>query len=208
MGCESPGFSSLGGFEMDSPQHGSVTQLLEAAGQGDSSAGDQLWKILYDELHRLASRQLANEAPGAMHTTSLVHEAFIKLTDGQPLQFANRRHFFSSAANAMRQIRVDDARRRKRIKRGGGDRPVPLNFEPPANGDDSDEVLAIHELLKRLAEVDPRKAKIVEYRFFAGLSIDETAEVMEISPRTVDSEWQFAKAWLHRELSKESSQED
>jgi RNA polymerase sigma factor (TIGR02999 family) len=187
---------------MDGPNNGSVTQLLEAAGQGDSGAGEQLWKVLYDELHRLASRQLAHEAPGAMHTTSLVHEAFIKLTDGQPLQFANRRHFFSSAANVMRQIRVDDARRRKRLKRGGGDKPVPLNFEPSTDGDDPAEVLAIHELLERLAEVDARKAMIVEYRFFAGMSIDETAEIMEISPRTVDSEWQFAKAWLHRELSR------
>ena len=189
---------------MGDPDHGSVTQLLEAAGQGNVSANERLWKVLHAELHRLASRQLAREGPGAMHTTSLIHEAFIKLTDGQPVQFANRRHFFGAAANVMMQIRIDDAKARKRLKRGGGRRPIQLDREPAVDEPDPGEVLAIKDLLERLAEIDPRKGEVVKFRFFAGLSVDETAEAMGISARTVDSDWQFAKAWLHRELKKAS----
>ena len=189
---------------MGDPDHGSVTQLLEAVGKGDGAANERLWRLLHTELHRLASRQLAREGPGAMQTTSLIQEAFIKLTDGQPVQFSNRRHFFGAAANVMRQIRIDDARTRKRLKRGGGHRPIPLDREPAVNEPDPAEILAINELVDRLAAMDPRKAEVVKFRYFAGLSVDETAEAMGISPRTVDSEWQFAKAWLHREMKKGS----
>lgn len=139
-----------------------------------------------------------------MGSTSLVHEAFIKLTGGQPLRFDNRRHFFGAAANVMMQIRIDDAKARKRKKRGGGQRPISLDCEPAADEQGPEEVLAIKELLDRLASIDQRKAEVVKFRYFAGLSVDETAEAMGISPRTVDSDWQFAKAWLHRELKKGS----
>jgi RNA polymerase sigma factor (TIGR02999 family) len=187
---------------MDTPQDSSVTQLLEAAGQGNSSANEQLKRILVEELPRLKSQQINYEAAGAMQAKSLVHEAFIRLTDGQPLQFANRLHFFCAASSAMRQICVDEARRHNLLNQGGDNRRDNLTLEQPAVSDDPSELLAIHELLERFASVDARKAKIVEYRYFAGMSIDETAEIMQTSPRTVENEWQFAKAWMHREFSR------
>jgi len=188
---------------MASTNTGSVTQLLFAAGKGDATAANRLWSAVYDELHRLARGQLAREGRGcALDSTSLVHEAYLRLVGSEPVEWENRRHFFGAAARAMRQIRVDDARKRGRVKRGGEHRPSPLNAEPPIFSDDPTEVLAVDEALKTLEQTAPRQAQVVMLRYFAGLSVDETAAAMNISPRTVDAEWRFARAWLHREFSK------
>ena len=198
---------------MTTPAPNPITQLLAAAGQGDQAARDRLWAAIYGELHRLAQCQMAGEARGrSMQPTSLVHEAYLRLVGNESVQWANRRHFFAAAAKAMRRIRIDDARKRKRLKRGGGARPRPLHEESvphPQRGwgtlgydPDPAEVLSVDEALSRLEQEDPRKAEVVMLRYFAGLTGDETAQALGLSPRTVDVEWRFAKAWLHRELTK------
>jgi RNA polymerase sigma factor (TIGR02999 family) len=137
-----------------------------------------------------------------LQTTVLVSEAYLRLVGDADVQWANRRHFFAAAARAMRRIRIDDARKRQRLKRGGG-RPVgQLEDDPAAFDQDATELLAIDEALSKLEKADPRKAEVVMLRYFAGLSVEETAAALDIAPRTVDSEWRFAKVWLHRELSK------
>ena len=201
---------------MTTPSPTPVTDLLTAVGHGDASAHDRLWALIYDELHALAQHQLAGDAVGRVRQpTSLVHEAYLRLTAGQEVEWANRRHFFGAAAQAMRRIRIDDARKRDRLKRGGGRQPEALDeasvphpslregWGTPGFDEDPAELLALHEALTRLEQRDPRKAEVVSLRYFAGLTIDETAQAMGVSPRTVDSEWRFAKAWLHKELSSE-----
>ena len=188
---------------MSQPPSSPITQLLAAANRGDSSAVQQLWSVIYDELRRIARQQLADEAPAhARQPTTLVHEAYFRLMGGDAVQWSDRRHFFGAAARATRQIRVDDARKRNRLKRGGGQRPAALAEEPPALAEDPAEVLAVHEALEELEREDPRKAEVVTLRYFAGLSVAECASAIGVSPRTVDNEWRFARIWLHRELSK------
>lgn len=188
---------------MTAPNPEPVTQLLAAAGRGDEHAGDRLWSVLYDELRRLARSQLAGEGRGcSLESGSLVHEAFIRLIGDQPVEWANRRHFFAAAARAMRNIRIDDARRRGRAKRGGDQAHGQMHDQAAIFEDDPVEVLAVDEALKQLEQTAPRQAEIVNLRYFAGLSVDETAQVLDVSPRTVDYEWRFARAWLHRELGK------
>jgi RNA polymerase sigma factor (TIGR02999 family) len=182
-----------------------ITQLLDAASQGDSAARDRLWTLVYEELRRLARHQLASEGGAVpVQPTTLVHEAYLRLTAGQDVEWANRRHFFAAAARSMRQIRVDYARRSRSFKRGGQAAHVDLpdGVEPPVFDQDPSEVLAVSEVLDGLEQKDPRKAEIVMLKYFAGLTGDETARALDISPRTVDSEWRVAKAWLHRALSK------
>ena len=184
----------------------SVTKLLHDAGGGDASAVDRLWDEVYPELRRMAKQQLVGEGPYCkMQTTSLVNEAYLRLVGNAPIEWSNRRHFFSAAARAMRRIRVDDARNRLRIKRGGGKHPDRLLAEPPVEGKEMLQELAVDEALTTLESVDPRRAEIVMLRYYAGLSVDETAAALEVAPRTVDAEWRFARAWLHRELSKGDS---
>ncbi|MFH1748674.1 MAG: sigma-70 family RNA polymerase sigma factor [Planctomycetota bacterium] len=179
-----------------------VTQLLDAAAQGDTAAVDTLWSTVYEELYRLARAQLAQESPDChLQTTSLVNEAYLRLIGDGPVAWNNRRHFFGAAAQAMRRILVDDARSRGRLKRGGGQAPKSLLDDPAAPEKDPAKLLAIHEALNQLEQVDPPRAEIVLLRYFAGLSIDETAAAMGVSPRSIDTGWRFAKAWLHRELS-------
>ena len=188
---------------MSQPPSSPITQLLAAANQGDSSAVRQLWSVIYDELRRIARRQVADEAPAhAREPTTLVHEAYFRLMGGDGVEWSDRKHFFGAAARAMRQIRVDDARRRNRLKRGGGQRPGALIDDPPALDEDPAEVLAVHEALDKLEREDPRKAEVVTLRYFAGLTVEECASALDVSPRTVDNEWRFARIWLHRELSK------
>lgn len=159
--------------------------------------------IVYDELRALAYRQMADEAgPRTLQPTALVHEAYLRLLAGGDGTFENRRHFFFAAARIMRQIRVDDARKRKRLKRGGGDKAGGLKEDPAVFDDDPAEILAVDEALQRLEAIEPRKAEVVKLRYFAGLSIEECAETLGVSPRSVDNDWYYAKAWLHRELSK------
>ena len=191
---------------MTSQPGSSVTQLLDAAAQGDATAVNRLWSAIYDELHRLAQAQLAQDGPGcSLQATSLVDEAYLRLIGDGHVEWDNRRHFFAAAAKAMRRILVDDARNRGRLKRGGDQPPAPLPDALPAPEEDLAKVLAVDEALQKLEQVDPPRAEIVLLRYFAGLSIDETAAALGVSPRTVDAGWRFAKAWLHRELSKGDS---
>jgi len=196
----------------------SVTRLLQAAEQGEAAARERLWSLVYDELRRIAQAQMAAESPASgLQTTILVHEAYLRLVGSEPVGWNSRAHFFAAAANAMRRIRVDDARKRARLKRGGGRHPVGLDHggsgvrkagPAAALGRDDDDnaldLLALDEALDRLEALDARKAQVVMLRYFAGLSIDETAAALGIAPRTVDSDWRFARAWLHRALSGES----
>ena len=180
---------------------GQLTQLMAAASRGERAAQDRLWRLIYDELHQIAGAQMGREQPGrTLQTTALIHEAYLRLTGGSQSQWANRGHFFAAAAEAMRRIRVDDARKRGRIKRGGGQPSFPMIDEPAADDRDATEVLAVNDALAKLEECAPRQAEIVKLRYFAGLTGEETAEALGVSPRTVDSDWRMARAWLHREL--------
>ena len=188
---------------MDNVPTSQITQLLDAVGEGDVDAHERLWKLIYDELHRLAQHQMAHEAPGrTLQPTALVHEAYLRLFGSDDIKWENRRHFFAAAAKSMRHIRIDYARKRVSLKRGGNRSAVPL-FEDQAVFDENpSEVLAIDEALERLKERNELQADIVQLRYFAGMTIDEAAEALEVSPRKVGLQWRLAKAWLHRELSK------
>lgn len=186
-----------------SPQ---VTQLLVAWGKGDELAREQLMALVYEELHRLAHNYMRRESPGhTLQTSALVNEAFVRLVDQKDVRWQNRAHFFGIAAQTMRRILVDYARSRKSTKRGGGAAQISLNEALIVSDERSAEVVNVHEALERLAEFDPRKSQLVELRFFGGLSIDEAAEVLRVSPGTVMRDWTLAKAWLRREISSDGS---
>jgi len=179
-----------------------ITQLLEAWRKGDEAARDELMTVVYQELHRLAHHYMKHELPGhTLQTSALVNEAYMRLIDQNNVQWQNRAHFYGIAAQMMRRILVDYARSRQYAKRGGGIRDLPLEEALIMSQERNEEVIALDETLERLAEFDPRKSKIVEFRFFAGLSIEETAEVLAVSPGTVMRDWTLAKAWLRREMS-------
>ena len=163
---------------------------------------DKLMPAIYDELRRQAAHYLRQERPGhTLQTTALIHEAYVRLVDQRNVQWQNRAHFFGIAAQMMRRILVDHARTKKRAKRGGSDIKVSLDDATVAvKGQDLD-VVAVDEALNRLAKIDEQQSRVVELRFFSGLTVEETAEVMGISPATVKRDWSMAKAWLHRELS-------
>jgi RNA polymerase sigma-70 factor, ECF subfamily len=179
-----------------------VTSLLKAWSEGDESARDQLLPLVYEQLRRLAHQRMQKEEPGhVLQTTALVHEAYLRLVDQSQIQFQNRAHFFGIAARLMRQILVDEARRRKGAKRGGGAITIALSDVPNVADQHAANVLALDEALTRLAAKDRRQSEIVELRFFGGLSIEETAEVLKVSPGTVMRDWTFARAWLKDEMS-------
>lgn len=179
-----------------------VTQLLDAAANGNKDAKKDLWAVIYDELHRMAHQQMLGEAPGrTLQSTALVHEAYLKLFANDDIQWENRRHFFGAASRAMRQILIDDARRRRRGKRGGGVKPGQLLEEPATFDSEPALVLALDEALTELEKEDKRKGEVVQLRYFAGLTEEETANALEISRRTVQLDWRFARAWLNRKLS-------
>ncbi len=181
---------------------GAITELLAAAGRGDGASTERLWRLVYDELHQAARRQMAREGSGhTLQTTALVNEAYLRLLGNDHVHWNSRRHFFAAAANAMRRICIDYARARGSAKRGGGVRPEPFEDGPGISHDPA-EVLAIDDALEKLRADDPRKADVVILRYFAGLTVDETAQALELSPRTVDSDWRFARVWLYEELSK------
>ncbi len=187
---------------MDSPAPHDVTQLLIAWTNGDQAARDQLMSVVYEELHRLARRYMRKESPGhTLQTSALVNEAFLRLIDQRNVHWQNRAHFFGIAAQMMRRILVDHARNRSSGKRGGGERPLSLDDGLIVSEERSAEVVAVHEALEQLAKFDARKSQIVELRFFGGFTIDETAEVLGVSPGTVMADWTMAKAWLRREIS-------
>lgn len=183
---------------------GNITELLVGYGRGDKDAFDKLMPIVYDELRRQAARYLRREQAGhTLQTTALIHEAYVRLVDQRNVQWQNRAHFFGIAAQMMRRILVDHARTKKRAKRGGSDVKVSLaDAAIPVKERDLD-VVALDEALNRLAAIDEQQSRVVELRFFSGLTVEETAEVMGISAATVKRDWSMAKAWLHRELSRE-----
>jgi RNA polymerase sigma-70 factor, ECF subfamily len=183
-----------------SPQE--ISRLLAAWGGGDRAALDELIPLVYGELRRLAHLYTGRKSPGhTLQTSALVNEAYLRLADQTHPRWQNRAHFFAICAQLMRQILVDYARRRGARKRGGGERPVPLDEGLIFSEERAADVVALDEALARLAEFDPRQSRVVELRFFGGLSIEETAEVLGVSPGTVMRDWTLAKAWLRREIS-------
>jgi RNA polymerase sigma factor (TIGR02999 family) len=179
-----------------------VTALLLAWGRGEQEALGALTPIVYDELRRIARRSLAGErVPRTLQATALVHEAFIRLVDVKRVRWQNRAHFFAVAASLMRRVLVDLARARLARKRGGGAQPITLDEAQIVAPKPGSDLLAIDDALQALARVDARKAQVVELRFFGGLSVEESAEVLKVSPETVMRDWKMAKVWLLRELS-------
>ncbi len=184
---------------MDSSED--LTQLLVDAGEGSRDAMDRLLPLVYDELHRLAGGLMRRERPDhTLQATALVHEAYLKLVDQTRVQWRNRTHFFAVAAQAIRRILVDHARTHRRIKRGGGGVKVALDDKVAAFATPVVDVIALDEALTRLAESHPEEARIVEYRFFAGLTTGEAAELLDTTSRTVERRWRFARAWLFQAL--------
>jgi RNA polymerase sigma factor (TIGR02999 family) len=186
----------------DNPSVENVTELLDAWGRGDAAALNKLMPLVYEELHRLAHQYMGREGPGhTMQTTELLNEAYLRLVDQKQAAWQNRAQFIGIAAQLMRRVLIDHARSRASEKRGGTVRPVTLDEAAVLSPTQAEQVLAVDEALQRLSNVDPRKGRIVELRYFGGLTVGETAEVLKISPVTVMRDWSFAKAWLHRELS-------
>ena len=184
-----------------------ITKLLQDWSDGRREALDAIVPLVYDELRRQARHYLRRErAEHTLQTTALVNEAYLKLVEQNRVVWQNRAHFFGIAANLMRRILVDYAKTKNRLKRGGSAENLPLEeaFYIAATDENEIDLLALDKVLNELAEIDQQQAKIVELRFFSGLSIAETAEVLKISPATVKRDWQMAKAWLHHELSRET----
>ncbi len=187
--------------EAQKPPIGEISGLLRAWGDGDRGALDQLTPIVYDELRRLASHYMRGERPGhSLQATALVNEAYMRLVDYKGMQWQNRAHFFAVSAQLMRRILVDHARRHN-MKRGGGVQHVSLDETAIVGGDRAADLVALDDALDALARLDSRKVQVVELRFFGGLSVEETAEVLKVSSVTVMRDWSTAKAWLYRELS-------
>jgi RNA polymerase sigma factor (TIGR02999 family) len=191
---------------MTSPRSKHLTDLLRAWSAGERDAFDELLPLVYNELHRLAARAMRGQPDGhTLQTTALVHEAYLRLVDREvgpeSVVWQSRAHFFAVAARAMRSVLVDHARARRAAKRGGGRRRLEVTVAPDgADQERNIDVIALDEALGRLAEMDQRKVRLVELRFFTGLGIEDAAEVLGISPATVKREWSMARAWLRREL--------
>lgn len=180
-----------------------VTEMLNHWGNGDREVLDKLIPIVYKELRRQAGHYLRREGPGnTLQTTGLVHETYLKLVDQRRVQWQNRAHFFGLAAQLMRRILIDHIRKRKAAKRGGLDLKLPLEEAMAVSTEREIDLLTLDEALTRLAKIDEQQSRIVELRFFSGLSVEDTAGVLGISERTVKRDWQVAKAWLRREISK------
>jgi RNA polymerase sigma factor (TIGR02999 family) len=178
-----------------------VTQLLLDWSNGNQAALDKLMPLVYGELHRLAHQYMNWESPGhTLQTSGLVNEAYLRLVDQREVHWQNRAHFFGIAAQLMRRILVDYARSRHYAKRGGNAQQVSFDEAVMVSPERATEVIALDEALKRLAVIDERKSQIVEFRFFGGLSIEETAEVLKVSPGTIMRDWTLAKAWLRKEM--------
>ncbi len=183
------------------PSPGEVTSLLNRLADGDQEAAAQLVPLVYQELHHLAARCLRHEGPRhTLQTTELLHEAYIKLTAQHSARWQNRAQFFAVASQLMRRILVDYARTQHRIKRGGEQEKVSLDAVLLVSPDRTEELIAVNESLSRLEKLDPRQGRIVELRYFGGLTVDEAAEVLGVSSKTVMREWNTAKAWLYGDL--------
>jgi RNA polymerase sigma-70 factor, ECF subfamily len=187
---------------MATPAKSDVTRLLKAWASGEETALEQLTPLVYNELHRMAQRCMAREQPGhTLQTTALVNEVYLRLVDIEQVNWQDRAHFFAVSARMMRRILTDFARSRHYAKRGGDLRKVSFDEALVVSRQADTSVVAIDEALTEFARIDARKSQVVELRFFGGLSVEETAEVLKISPETVMRDWKFAKAWLMRELS-------
>lgn len=185
----------------DTPEK-EVTRLLEAWSEGKSEAIDELMPMVYEELRRMAKSYMNSQPSGhTLQTTALIHEAYLKLADQREKRWQNRAHFFAVAAQAMRHILVDHARSHKTDKRGGETQIVSLEDVAIISNERANELVALDEALQNLSNIDERKGRVVELRYFGGLSVEETAEVLKISQETVMRDWRFAKTWLLRELS-------
>ena len=190
------------------PAPPNVTSLLHDWSNGDRKAQDQLFQAVYNELHRQAARYLQHEHPGlSLQTTDLIHEAYLRLIDQQHVGWQNRLHFFGIAAQVMRRILVDHARSRQAAKRGGSAIRLPLEEAMVMLPGQDLDFVALDEALNKLAEIDPQQGQVVELRFFSGLTVEETAKVLDVSERTVKRDWNVAKAWLRRELSRGGAEE-
>src|SRR5271166_3186491 len=186
--------------EAGTPPGGQVTEFLRAWSDGDRAALDRLTPIVYDELHRLARRYMKGERLGHnLQATALVNEAYLRLVDYKRMRWQNRAHFFAVSAQLMRRILVDHARRHN-LKRGGGVQHVALEDTAVVGGGRGENLVVLDDALHALARMDARKARVVELRFFGGLSVEETAEVLQVSPGTVMRDWSTARAWLYREM--------
>jgi RNA polymerase sigma-70 factor (ECF subfamily) len=191
---------------MPTPSNHDVTQLLKAWAAGDQEALEELTPLVYEQLHRLAQHYMANERPGhTLQTTALVHEVYIRLVNCQQTNFQDRSHFFAVSAHLMRRILVDFARSRRYQKRGGGAAHVALDEALIICNEPDPDLVALDDALQSLAAVDVRKSKIVELRFFGGLTVDETAAVLRVSAETVARDWRLSKAWLLRQMTREDS---
>jgi RNA polymerase sigma factor (TIGR02999 family) len=178
-----------------------VTRILDRVQQGEARAAEELLPLVYDELRKLASAKMAHEAPGqTLQPTALVHEAWLRLTDSNRQQWEGRSHFFAAAAEAMRRILIDNARRKNRVRHGKGLVRVDLQRVDVASEADDDTLLAVDEALTRLAETDPVKAELVKLRYFVGLSIPDAGRALALSESTAKRFWAFARAWLYDEL--------
>jgi RNA polymerase sigma factor (TIGR02999 family) len=200
---DSPGlvYSAEGAGRM---QEQDVTRLLLAVREGDANAASELVPLVYEELRRLAGHYMRGERPGhTLQATALVHEAWLKLIGATPVEFESRSHFFAMAAQQMRRILVDHARARQADKRGGPAEKLPLNEVVVGPEAEQADILALDDALQTLARLDPQQSRIVELRYFGGLSIEETASALGISPATVKRDWNMAKAWLYQELRKQ-----
>src|SRR5690348_4522506 len=183
------------------PSPHEVTILLRAWGGGDKQALDRLAPLVYRELRRIASRMMAAERPNhTLQATALVNEAYVRLVDTQQVSWQDRAHFFALCARAMREILIDHARSRASAKRGGGQVAIQLDEALAVTPSPEAKLLELDDALKRLAEIDPRKSQVVELRYFGGLNLEETAEALKVSTKTVQRDWDLARGWLYREL--------
>ena len=187
--------------QLDPPPSGEVSKLLRAWSDGDQSALEKLIPIVYEQVHSLARRYMKRERPGhSLQTTALVNEAYMRLVDYKRMQWRDRAHFFAVSAQLMRRILVEHARRHN-LKRGGQVPHLSLDEAAEVGGERSADLIGLDDGMNALARLDPRKVQVVEMRFFGGLSVEETAEVLKISPATVMRDWNTAKAWLYRHLT-------
>jgi len=178
-----------------------VTQMLEAVGRGEPKAANELLSLVYGELRRLATAKMASEAPGqTLQPTALVHEAWLRLTGDDQRKWNDRTHFFAAAAEAMRRILVDNARRKRTGRHGGGHHRTDMPEIASAVMETDDKVLAVNEALETFAALDPQKAELVKLRYFVGMTIEQAAEAIGISERTAKRHWAFARAWLHEAI--------
>jgi RNA polymerase sigma factor (TIGR02999 family) len=178
-----------------------VTRILESLAKGDPTAADELLPLVYQELRTLAAHKMAGQVPGhTLQPTALVHEAWLRLAGNEPGQFAGRAHFFAAAAEAMRHILIDCARRKRAVRNGGGQVRVDIENVQIASLADDDELLAVHEVLDKLAAEDPQKAELTKLRYFVGLTFEEAAEALGISVATAKRHWAYARAFLYEEV--------